>query len=74
MRNGEVQVTVKYCELVCLRPAFDTEFSPIPELEVEESGGSISNCGAGIGLALFPPMGIRCWSRYKKRKRKNARA
>lgn len=73
MVNGEVTVNIEHCDLISLSQTFDTDFTPIPDFTASSTGGTFSDCGIGVGLALIPPIGFRINSTVSRRKRKRKR-
>jgi hypothetical protein len=73
-QNGEFTVTVSPETFVCMRSGLSEEFHyVISEFPPEQDSGP---CGMGFGLALLPPLGLKCasvWRRVsRRRKSKNA--
>jgi hypothetical protein len=71
MHNGEVTVTVRHCDLVCLSTSFNTTFMPLPSLGSHAIGGSCGGCGQGIVLAFLPPVGFSISSIARRLKKKS---
>ncbi|MBD3392224.1 MAG: hypothetical protein GF418_09170 [Chitinivibrionales bacterium] len=69
MENGRLSVTVHPCELVSLRPSFNTHFAIEPRDYVYMSPHD-TGCGFGVLAALLPPMGLRMHTAARRRRRR----
>ncbi len=73
MQGGEVTVTVRHCDLVCLSTSFDTTFVALPEASAVVHGGSFSSCGTGGILAFVPALTFGFSSALRRVRRRNRR-